>query len=286
MVYKSLDFYKKQGLNTHYFPLKGYFGFHDLDPNSYEEIGPFKEAFNQSLSKNRVIVSNTYDSLRPIVFLSDPKLLKEFYSKELDCTSRPEFVKECLTGFFLKNDQASLDQRAVFKAFLDFKNLSKITPLVFDIFKKHFNKLASTHWNLEELKKNNEEPEWKSIKYDSFGPVIFCDIVDLILNGEDKPSYTSDGKERLVHVINEYMVEVFAALKSPANFFSYKFLLDYKMEPNIWKVNKTKTRIVDSCMKLINERRETGPKSTINIIDSLIKYQDSLPEGEKMSGFD
>lgn len=72
--------------------------------------------------------------------------------------------------------------------------------------------------------------------------------------------------------MNEYMTEVFAALRSPANFFSSKLLLDYNMEPKIWKVNKTKARIVNSCMKLIKERRGTGPKKTINMIDSLIKY--------------
>lgn len=286
LSYYNLRFYEDQGLKTVYNPIFGYLALHDLDPASKEEVKPLKELFDASMDSSPALVFNQFDSVRPAILISDPQLLKDFYLKELQCSKKISMLDQMTLGFISKSGPSVMAQRTCLKAFFAKENMEHISPLIYSVFRKHFQDLISKNWDMESLKKSCSEPDWKCIKFDDFGPQIFTDIVDLILNGEDKPVYTLDGKHRLVTKMNEFSATGFAAVKQPLCLLSCKVLTNMNIDPYIWEVTRLRKSLEEACLQIIAKRRTEGKKESVNLVDMLIEFQDSLPEGEKVSNAD
>ena len=85
--YKALDFYKKQGIETTFYPLLGFYKMLFLPAGINDQLFKIKELVTTKLHKP-MVVFNWSDFGGSFVFLLDTDLIQEYFVKEFKYMSK------------------------------------------------------------------------------------------------------------------------------------------------------------------------------------------------------
>ena len=131
--YWKMRFYTKQGLTSVYIPVSG--AYKMVHPS----IKPQKRPLQKHLDFFRahendprgMVVSNTYNSLHPTIYLTDAKLVSEFVLKENEhYARRVNISRDNGHFFFFENGAAGLASRSKFADFFNYQNIRKQVPKI------------------------------------------------------------------------------------------------------------------------------------------------------------
>ena len=175
--YKIL--YAPQGMKYHYSPIGGWTAAAlDLSPQTKDVFGNMKANISKKYKDEKIIVFNEYDTIKNMIVLNDPDLIKDYFLKENECVKRIEFLKNPVSlGFFFENGDKALAQRAIFNEFFQPKNLELITPKIEAIIVEKINSLK------KKLFGDEKKADFKLFELHKWTPDLFNDIVNEILFG-------------------------------------------------------------------------------------------------------
>jgi hypothetical protein len=116
--------YTKQGIKSVYVPLIGAFKFfHPQLKIPHEDPSEICTTFYQKHkgSPHGMIVTNGVNHIEPTIYLNCPKVINEFYIKEVDYYRRCEHHKTRVKGtFYLKGGEKGLAHKGVFANFFGY----------------------------------------------------------------------------------------------------------------------------------------------------------------------
>lgn len=124
-----MKFYTDQGIVSAFVPITG----------AYAKIHPpvskgqtMKELFqgffdffrSHEQNPHSMVVTNTFNSTEPTIYLTDLDSISEFISKENECYTRmPGYKNDTTNYFFFQNGETALKGRASFANFFKHENI-------------------------------------------------------------------------------------------------------------------------------------------------------------------
>ena len=102
IVYQNMNYYRNQGIKCIYVPILGIVGKYMKAKGSNDSLGKLKKSIEESAGED-LIAFNSIRTLRPVVMLLDGDLIREFSTKELDCSIKPMINRQVNFGFFFEN---------------------------------------------------------------------------------------------------------------------------------------------------------------------------------------
>ncbi len=256
-----LKFYQNQHIKTFYYPVYGVTEFYKASRTEKDGLRKFRTQISQMKDVDLFAV-NYPMKFKPIVFLLDSDLTKEFFIQELGVVKRMfPFDLKLKGGFLFDYSNRGHHMRAIFSSFFSNENLERITPSIRSIVKEHFGKLTipANLAVLVDFKKQIDD--------------VIIQIVNVVLFGErDIPKIGGvTVTEVLVETICSMISEV--GIYNKWNIYSMDLLNTLNILPNSRKVVRTRIEIHRVILETYN-RRKTQPRDSlgVNLIDLMIKH--------------
>ena len=262
--------YFKQDIPVKYFPFIGFAKYLE-NPAKEEGIEDFCQLFQKAddKSKSEKILMMNGTTTRPVVFLNDKDLIKEFFQKE---------TKVCYTSNLLNfpTDRATIfspDQEKVLRDNATFKelffpeNLRRRTPGIRAIAQRHFNRIKA------EMKKsgakNKDRRLEAEIELRPYMKDLFNDMVSYVIFGGEIPELEG---APLANLIDKVAEGFFKNYSSPLHIatlgLSTRLGLDFEYN----QVKKLFRRIINKVKEVIIEREnEKDREFGCNVIDLMIQ---------------
>lgn len=133
---RKMRFYTDQGVVSAFVPVTGaYSKIHTpvSSGQSFEKLmkGFFDFFKTHENNPHKMVVTNTFNSTEPTIYLTDLDSISEFIAKENDCYSRIPGYKNDTNGFFFfQNEETALKGRASFAEFFKHENIIQLLVVV------------------------------------------------------------------------------------------------------------------------------------------------------------
>lgn len=274
--------YKSQNIPVHFVPIIGRF---DLIRTKKSNKTSNKFEHYQNLMKtkfkgHRLVVINQHNNPNPYIMLLDPKLIGEFFMKEVDFFKRDTPVELPQDqGFLLEHGESALKKRAIFNNFFQNENLQRLTKRLRNMIKSHFLKLKDQFWK-------DDNREFKTYDLRKFFPEVFEDLVNNILfgdsgfpliNGETMPTASQK-------ILEDFAKNI---MRKPLNFFTMNVLHTFRILPISRNVDERVKNVQKEILKTLRKREKITPsKRGLNILDVMLEHNESCSESEKLSDKD
>ena len=271
--YKELDFYRKQGIKTYFYPMFGFMTLYMKEKGSHNQIGRLFKLFEENKHKKAFVV-NGLKFTKSFVFIVDPNLLQELFSVEIKYLHKLELnLYKLGDNFFNSSGCHALKRRVSFSEFFRQENLKFITPKIHKII---FN-------NMKNISKS-ERFQNNGFSYCDIHEMLtncYSDVVDQILLGENQ-KICIDGRR-----LGEYLIATRDTIEKAKFHFLNFFLGGYPGQFECFPPNrdfiKMKEKLHECAGALYDQRLIDGPKNDLNVLDLIIKENSYLPESEKWS---
>lgn len=261
LSWHRLKFYRRQQIKTFYFPVYGVTEFYKASRTEKDGLRKFRSHIS-AMKDVDLFAVNYPMKFKPIVFLVDSDLTRDFFIQELNFVKRMfPFDLKLKGGFLFDYSHRGHHMRSIFSSFFSNENLERITPSIRGIVKDHFAKL-SVPANLAVLVDFKRQIDH-----------VIIQIVNVVLFGErDIPMIGGvTVTEVLVETICSMISEV--GIYNKWNIYSMDLLNTLNILPNSRKVVRTRKEIHRVILETYN-RRKTQPSSAlgVNLIDLMIKH--------------
>lgn len=269
IVYQNMGFYRNQGVKCVYVPILGIVGKYIKAKGSNDSLGKLKKCLEDNANEP-IVVFNSIRTLRPAVMLLDGDLIREFSSKELDCSTKPKINRQVNFGFFFENGHNALESRAAYAKFFNYRNLCLMSQKINEVIDRMMKEYAN---------KNLTKGEWTQMDVKVYFDEIFSHLVNCILFGEDEVKYVEG--EDLNVTIKHFIQNSFKVSSDPLNCLSLDVLNDLSLLSSTRQCQSIYAKLENACWDLVQERKKQGPKSTPNLLDLLIQFdEDRKAEGK------
>jgi cytochrome P450 len=271
--------YIKQGVKAVYVPITGaYKFFHPLGaPCSNPHKITVDFMIEHKNNDKGMIVSNSLNALVPTIYITSPKVLNEFYIKEVEYYKRIPLLNSIVNKmFFYEGGPQSIKLKGVWANFFKYDNVVKIMPGIQQIVFDRVKSLKKTWKEGEDLK------TWKKFDLHHFLKDTFDDIVHITMLGEYNPEKVPkvDGLA-LSQAIEKYMNCAFGMVKKPAHPLTFGLSSRFGLTKIARTYHKIEKKLVEETKILLLNRLD-NPKETINIIDQMHNWnkQCDAPGGD------
>ena len=269
--YRELDFYKKQGVNTYFYPLFGFMTLYMKKKGSNNQIAQLFKLYSENKHKKAFVV-NGLKFTKSFVFIVDPKLLQELFNVEIKYLHKTDLQLYKLgENFFTSSGGHALKRRASFAEFFHQDNLKSITPKIHKIIFQNMREFSRS----ERFQKNG----FAYCDIHQMLTTCYSDIVDQVLVGGNQ-KIEVDGLR-----LGEHLLITREAIEKAKFHFLNFFLGGYPGQFKSFPPNKRfleLTKRLNECAgELYDQRVKEGPKNELNVLDLMIKENSYLPESEK-----
>jgi cytochrome P450 len=259
-------YYKRQGLYSLYYPISGIGHQFDIDTEKHDDSYYTLRRIMKQNPKLKGLITNTVG--HPTIALTDPKLIKEFFTKE-HIYAKPD---ECLgfTKDFLQNGLAFAhgndwkDQRKLLTQIFHYDFLKQNTPLIHEVACKHLEKLS-------------KQADLNNVVLRDTTYNIAGEVIGRLFFGKDLSALTYEGKDA-TRTIGDLMKDIYVLLFHP---------LTAIFGQSVWKIVRTELsksvekKIKDFraiCLQMINDRRNSPQKDQTrpDILDLFLAKQQEL----------
>ena len=218
-------------------------------------------------------IVNKYPECRPLVFLTDINLIRDFFIKETEVVQRRNTIDLKLdVGLLFEAGDLGLAHRRIFGEFFKMENLNKMSDDVWRVVDTHFKQQtvgADGCLNIKDSEKFIEK--------------IMINVVDALLFGYDVHAPRIDDKS-----FSEELVDILAFIISPSiafnplNILLFGFPHDYNILPATRSINRRLKKLKEVMIEHIKEREVTHALR-LNIIDMMIDYNLRAPADARLS---
>jgi cytochrome P450 len=278
-AYRRCRFYEAQGFRMKYVPFFGHRSMFDVDPvkDKDDQLGTWKRCFEPFIDGPGLVI-NDWEESKAFIWLTDLKLVKEFFVKELSCVSVFKRYRERIQfDFFYSNDSRSLEIRNAFSEYFFKENLNSKLPWMIKTWKSRLS---------EALKANQVQGNEGYLDMGKVSHRYILDICNLLVFGEEHgaaPRLKDTGEEVIV-AIGEYQRRLLEESGSFLNYVLFKLPSQFDLTKGFRELTKEATRLQTAIMEVYNERsRLPDERLGLNIMDMIVK-KNRQTEGAAFSG--
>lgn len=270
IVYKKMDFFRKQGVKCIYVPLLGILSKYILKKGSKDQIEEMKKLI-ESNTNEQILVFNTPRALKNVVLILDDELIREFMAKESDVSIKAIILEHLNFGFFFESGDKLTEARAIYSKFFIYQNLVMLSV---EIRKAITKKLDQFKSNIAGKK------SWTKIDVKVFYYDIMGEIVNTILFGEEKQHFI-DG-EPLHKACEKYISGTFSIITNPLNSLGLDLPHKFSLLQQTKDTKKLYLKIEEELWELYQSRKKSGPVGVPNLVDLLLEHdKDKISKGQE-----
>eukprot|EP01017_Pseudomicrothorax_dubius_P015683 TRINITY_DN1796_c0_g2_i1.p1 TRINITY_DN1796_c0_g2~~TRINITY_DN1796_c0_g2_i1.p1 ORF type:complete len:370 (-),score=63.81 TRINITY_DN1796_c0_g2_i1:85-1194(-) len=239
-------FYLKQGLKLDYYlPLVGGMLLGKQHQAKYGDVNYWTKSLIRENPKKRVLMSTSFGNVS--LLLLEHNLVEEFYKNtnmyEKDRFVMYNFLRAFGNGIlFMEGDRWKLHRRILSDA-INFENLKKMTPIVMEAIKEHFDEMTQQ----KRLNKVGIMNEFQKIT---------GDIVLKAFFGSTFSKEIFYGKPLTIFLANYFEDVTTQPLRNPLTFLIGPQIIDYNLTANDRRVNGQTKALKDLARKTIEKRRK------------------------------
>lgn len=130
VAYMRCKYYESQGFVFRFRPVLGFITLFLPSSDKRDEgdvLNPLRRALAACKDKHGLVI-NDWFKMKAYIWITDYKLVKEFFVKETTCTQRfKRFNERIPMDFFYSNSQRSLDQKSAFAEMFRIEHLNEIS---------------------------------------------------------------------------------------------------------------------------------------------------------------
>jgi cytochrome P450 len=262
IVYKSLEYYKKQGLKCIYLPVIGVLSLYSAKKETKDQLANVRKLIEDN-PQEPMLVFNSSRILGAVCYILDEELTKELMIRETECLIKTPLMGHLNFGFFFDNGDKVFESRGIYGKFFNYQNLRLLSIEIRRAILRKTNAFSAA---------NLEKGKWTKVALKDFLNDIVGEIVNAILFGEQKEHKIGD---QPLHIcVESYINGVLSILTDPLNIIG----LDYPHSLSLLKKTKQNkelyTKLEEGMWKIYQSRLASGPVSTPNLVDLLIEYND------------
>jgi len=251
--YIRLSYYRKQGLEVEYYPGFGFFGLfiplHKAN-RRHSNMEYVKEKIRANPAR-KSFVSNFPGQNRSLVYLCQPRHIKEYYLEEdqfsKDISENTAKFSE-LIGFFFQDGEKAMVQKAVFSKIFSYDALAALIPEFSSTVQKAFSDFA----NEQKLTKEEFTQVDLGILMKNLMQVLF----GILLFGSQEELEKDELKSRIYKISDEIMLNLFGGFFHPLYILYPKLSEKYNLTPQLRKIEQLKQEMISIAGKLLNQSRE------------------------------
>lgn len=268
------SYYRKQGMKGFYFPILGFNILMMKKKDKIEQYDGMVEFVQKQYDENvDAVVCNSNKIAKSLVIIFDPKLMREYFAKEIEYTRKRPLLFNVNFGFFWDYGKLAMKKRLAFGEFFKISNLNKMAPMLLKIVNDHFENFIKENWkegaNRDEFIKVNIKEELGK---------IFDKTVTHLLFGEEELTLI-EGGIALPTAMSMYINTSLTDVLTPLNFLTFDILANLGLTQGAVKGKQLYKGIKKAVMKVYKNRLESGPKKgTVNLLDLMI--ENNSKEGE------
>lgn len=270
-----LLYYKSQGIKFQYLPFLGLLGF-VLPRKGQKDVGRFMaDLINIKRKDEKIIAFNNFDSTQMGLLLRDPELIGKFFLQETEYTRRQHITQPIFKeGLFWTNGPKALAIRAAFNDFFQPSKLKDYVPVIRKIIDKNMEKLKEKYNNRED-----KSDEFMRINLTEFFPMVFSEIVNELMFGNDFPTHNGQTIPELVSDAIEFAY--MKVMRNPINFLTFGLAGKLKLlqaARDLKEMISTVEKIVHDVIK----SRKKVKKRELNMIDLMLDYNETVEDKTKI----
>ena len=268
-TYYNLLYFKRQGIKVLFIPIVGVMKLFIMPKEAPDTMKKAREFFEANKNEPLIMI-NTIKTAKSTGFLLDDQLIREFLSKETDCSIKVKVLANVNMGFFFDNGEKMHKARAAYANFFHYENLKKMTSSISKIVEKNMVDFGKNHLSTE---------EWRKLDLKGLLNTLFSELVNCLLFGEEE-RHQLDGED-LPFVIKSYINDIFKINILPINTFALEYPHILGLLPESRACQAKYNKIEEMCGQLYENRLKTGPKETPNLLDLMVSRNKELKEEGK-----
>lgn len=263
----NLDFYKKQGIKTRFFPKMGYLQM--FDKYSFEEnktksnLEYIKKLINEKDDKG-IIAVNNFSTSSSNVFIYDSDLIKDFLMKE-DHFAKSNAVKRSdynRMGLFFENGEKFFQSKSLFTKIFRYEGMEKFVPAICEITHRCFNEFNEANGITKD--------KFTKVSLDKVFESVMIQITNLLIFG--KAIYPAGSKPLEMHNLFYEIIDLItAARKNPLYYLAPYLAMKLKLIKEINELDKADER-EKNMMKELLEERENNPVDGECVLDRIVQH--------------
>lgn len=228
---------------------------------------------------NGMVVTNTYNSTQPTIYLTDLKSVNEFILKENDCYSRKRFLDIGRSSFFFfEHGELGLKGRAQFSEFFKYSNVKNYLPKIQKVMIQRFGELL-------ELWKDSDLSEWKNVNLYETLDICMDDIVNIVVFGENHQKKIPKILGKSFGLANEQRAKLSAnVITCPFHKLSFGLATKMHLTKASREFFKTESAVRKECYGILESRLKSNQKCDEkrepNLIDSMLSELTSVTDNK------
>lgn len=289
MSYYSLTFYRHQNISTIYAPFLGLFSMFIKKSKKVDDNSGLRRLFKSAVDKD-LLVMNYPNSSTCLVFLTAPKMIRNFLLKELEISKKKAILEHIDSGFIDHSGPLAMKRRILFKQFLHKDNIQKIIPLIYKLINSNLDQYLTQNWTSPTKFGPKKSQEFKQLRYSDQLSEFFGDFVDLIILNDPASSKLRINGDRIAVVIAKISLYLREAKKSLLNIFSMQSVFKFGLHPKVFKARSLHKKMSSELWKIFENKKEEYitrkiegklEDRDVNIMDIIIEDHINSIESEK-----
>lgn len=256
LAYSRLGHYRKQGLDTHFFPGVGFFhlylGLFKVN-RSVSNCEHLKAMMKQGVPPTSII-SNFPGLSTPIVFLCSADHVKEFYLKEVHFEKHPgdQQFFEGLLGFFFKDGPRAMQTRSVFSKIFAFEGLAAMSGDFCSILRHSFEEFDRAH--------EVTSQKFEQVSLDRLLKPVMRKVFSVLMFGK-RGLHRQEKYSEFYRLSEQIMASFFAVFFNPVYIMFPWLSGSLKLAHQLRTIDRCKQRLKDILRQELRERMAEDPAS-------------------------
>jgi len=269
----NMRFYKKQGVLSYFYPFAGINKKGKIaEMKDKDAMGYYKKLAEEDQD---VPAQVTNFGNRVTVLLYDPKLIKEFYSKQssyMKAKASPAMLKIMGTGLFLAEGDFWKAHRKVISSKFHFEFLKENIPLIVSTTREFLDELAKTN-----LTKVNILDELQKITGEMVGRIFF---------GQNLNKYKINGKLLTLYLADLMVRSTTGFRKNYFIIMAFMVGINLELFPSYREIMNEVREFRQVCIKIIQERKNSPHAKGTDLLGVLLETQNASKSEEHFTDDD
>lgn len=273
---QRMKHYVKQGFVRMYVPFLGPYLL--LNPSSTRQrdgVALLKDKVQTTQNENAPgVVSNDNYKNRANIMLTDTKLIREFFLKEVEVCHRTDLIKLPVNfPFFWENTEEALQKRTIFAEFFRVDNLSSCIPEIVSACKENIDRLKQSLASSSDKKEITIDMKKEMVTW------IEC-ITENTLFANKSHKFSVEGSKVAEVVCNAFSkINSYEGVYHMSNYFSYGLAAKLGLVKGL-KIGMELYNKAEAAVKKAYQERSAMPDKDLQtgILDLMVKYNRSKPQ--------
>lgn len=214
----NLEYYKKQGIKTLFFPKQGYMGMFstERDENKTRSNYEFIKKLSNQADDQGIVAVNNFSTPSAMIFMYSSELVKEFLIKE-DLFAKANAIKRSTynrLGLFFENGEKLFKSKALFTKIFRYEGMEVFAPIICQIAQRSFNEFNE--------KNKVTKDGFSKIKLDDLFEPIMKRITNVLIFG--KADFPKDSMQEKLHDLLTKIVKLLVAVRQNILYYLAPYL--------------------------------------------------------------